>query len=160
MLLVSDKGREKAQVADMSSLREEFEKVLLSPDGLHSDAEACAKAWDAETSSDERLSEMIELAAEWLRLCTRSRSVNTRTPSSFGLKNICSRWHGRDGHGPRILNGVFLMACHRLGFLMQAQPPRYVEKIGRCDANAWINIATWPSDANRRPGTERKEVRV
>ena len=160
MVPVSDKGRGKAQVADMPSLRSEFEPLLISPDGLHPTAAACAKAWDAETATDERLAEMIALADEWLKLCTRSRSVNTRTPSSYGLKSICSRWYGRDGYGPKILNGCFLMACHRLGFAMQAQPARFVQKIGRCDANAWINIAAWPSDANRRPGVERKEERV
>jgi hypothetical protein len=144
----------------MASLREDFEPMLLSPDGLHGDAEACALAWNAETSSDERLEGMIELADEWLRLCTRIRSVNTRAPSSYGLKNICSRWHGRDGLGPKILNGAFLMAAYRLGFLMERQPPRFVEKIGRCDANAFLNIAHWPHDNNRRPGVARKENRV
>jgi hypothetical protein len=145
----------------MVSLREEFEPLLISPDGLHPDAAVCAAAWDRETSSDERLSEMINLSSEWLERCARSRSgVNKRIPSSFGLKNICSRWHGRDGQGPRILNGCFLMACHRLGFEMEPQPPRFVRKLGRCDANAYVSIAAWPSDAKRRPGTERREVRL
>jgi hypothetical protein len=144
----------------MPSLREEFELLLISPDGLHPDAAACAAAWDRETSSDERLSEMIALSDEWLRRCIKSRSINRRVPSSFGLAKICSRWHGRDGHGPRILSGCLLMAADRLGFQMEAQPPRFIDKIGRVDANAWINIGAWPSDANRRPGTERKEVRA
>jgi hypothetical protein len=76
-------------------------------------------------------------------------------PSSFGLKNIASRWHGRDGHGPQILNGCFLMAAARLGFQMEPQTPRYVAKIKRRDCNAFINIASWPNDDNRRPGTEQ-----
>jgi hypothetical protein len=143
----------------MPSLRSEFEPLLFSPDGLHSDAAACAKAWDRETATDERLSEMIALSDEWLRRCTRSHmGVNKRVPSSFGLKNIASRWHGRDGYGPQILNGAFLMAAHRLGFEMEAQPSRFVRKIKRHDANAWINIVAWPGDANRRPGVERKET--
>jgi hypothetical protein len=139
-------------------LREEFEPLLLSPDGLHPDAEACADAWDRETSSDARLNEMIALADEWLRRCAKSRSgVNRRVPSSFGLKNIASRWHGRDGHGPQILNGAFLMACHRLGFEMEPQEPRYVAKLKRHDANAWINIASWPSDEKLGwPGTKQR----
>ena len=80
---------------------------------------------------------MIALADEWLKLCTRSRSVNRRLPSSFGLSKICSRWHD----GKRVLNGPFLMACHRAGYEMEVQPPKFVAKIGRDDANAWISIA-------------------
>jgi hypothetical protein len=144
----------------MVSLREEFEGHLLSPDGLHGDAEACAAAWDRERTGDEALEAMIGLSDEWLRRCTRSRSgVNRRVPSSYGLKNICSRWHGKDGFGPKILNGCFLMAAHRLGFEMEAQAPRYIDKIGRVDSNAFINISAWPSDANRRPGTEKERAR-
>jgi hypothetical protein len=138
----------------MASLREEFEPLLLSPDGLHPDAEACAEAWDREKTSEAELEAMIALADEWLRRCTRSRSVNVRIPSSFGLKNIASRYHG----GAMILNGCFLMAAARLGFQMERQAPRYVAKIGRVDANAFLNITAWPSDGTSRPGTERKEA--
>jgi hypothetical protein len=142
----------------MPSLREEFEPQLLSPDGLHGDAAACRKAWDNETSSDARLNEMIALSAEWLERCTRSRSgINRRIPSSFGLAHICSRWHGRDGSGPKILSGCLLMAARRLGFTMERQAPRFIRKIGRNDANAFLNIASWPGDSNHRPGKERKE---
>jgi hypothetical protein len=138
-------------------LRQEFEPLLLSPDGLHPDAKACAAAWGRETSSDARLEAMIALADEWLRLCSRSRSgINRRIPSSYGLKNICQRYHG----GERILNGCFIMAAHRLGFMMEAQEPRYIDKIGRVDSNAFLNICAWPSDANRRPGVERTGVRA
>ena len=67
--------------------------------------EQCCAAWDRETSSDQKLETMIALADEWLKLCARSRSVNRRLPSSFGLSKICSRWHD----GKRVLNGPFLM---------------------------------------------------
>jgi hypothetical protein len=131
------------------ALRDEFEKpALISPDGLHGDAASCSLAWDRETSSDERLEAMIALADEWLLRCTRSKSVNMRIPSSFGLKNIASRYHG----GALILNGAFLMAAHRLGFQMERQAPRFVAKLGRVDANAFLNITSWPSDGTSRPG--------
>jgi hypothetical protein len=127
----------------MATLRQEFEPHLLSPDGLHPDAASCAKAWNVETSSDERLEGMISLAEEWLKLCTKSRmGVNKRVPSSFGLSKICERYHG----GARVLNGPFLMACHRLGFMMEQQPPRFVAKLGRDDCNAWISVCSWPGD--------------
>jgi hypothetical protein len=74
-----------------------------------------------------------------------------RVPTSYGLKSIASRWHGRGGHAPQILNGAFLMAAHRRGFAMEPQPARYVSKIGRDDCNAWISICSWPDDGNRRP---------
>jgi hypothetical protein len=123
------------------TLRGEFEPLLISPDGLHPDAESCGKAWNAETSSDARLESMIALAAEWLRTCTRSRSgVNRRIPSSFGLSKICERYHG----GKRVFNGALVMAAHRAGFELEPQPPRFVEKLGRNDANAWISICSWP----------------
>jgi len=109
----------------------------ISVDGLHQTAEQCRAAWDRETSSDQKLETMIALADEWLKLCTRSRSVNRRLRSSFGLSKICSRWHD----GKRVLNGPFLMACHRAGYEMEVQPPKFVAKIGRDDANAWISIA-------------------
>jgi hypothetical protein len=137
------------------TLRQEFEPLLLSPDGLHPDAAACAKAWDRETSRDERLEGMIELADEWLRTCTRSKSINRRVPSSFGLSKIAERWSGG-----RILSGTLLMAAARLGFMMEMQEPRFVAKLGRDDCNAFLNICSWPSDGNRRPGTVRKELRV
>jgi hypothetical protein len=144
------------------TLRKEFMPLLISPDGLHADAAACAKAWDRETSSDARLSEMINLSSEWLERCARSRSgVNRRIPSSFGLAHIASRWHGRDGHGPQILSGCLLMAAHRLGFEMERQAPKFIRKIGRNDANAFLDIASWPADSNHRPGgVERKETRA
>jgi hypothetical protein len=44
------------------------------------------------------------------------------------------------------------MACHRAGYEMDVQPPKFVAKIGRDAANAWMRIAAWPSDQNRRPG--------
>jgi hypothetical protein len=142
------------------TLREEFEPVLISPDGLEPDAASCAASWNRETSSDERLEAMIALVDEWLAECTKSSRINKRVPSSFGLKNICSRWHGKNGWGPKILNGPFLMACHRRGYRMEAQPPRFVGKIQRNDANAWISISHWPDDGSRRPGTFTKENRV
>jgi hypothetical protein len=73
-------------------------------------------------------------------------------PSSFGLAKIASRWHGRGPHGPKLLNGCLLMAASRLGYKLERQPPRYVDKIGRDDANAWLNICGWPRDDGRRPG--------
>jgi hypothetical protein len=138
------------------SLRDEFEPLLLSPDGLHPDAAACAKAWDRETSTEVRLENMISLATAWLAHCKRSKAGINRRVSSFGLSKICERWNG----GLRVLNGCFLMAAHRAGYEMEAQPPRYVAKIGRNDANAFLNICSWPDDGNRRPGLERREARV
>jgi hypothetical protein len=143
------------------SLRDEFEPHRLSPDGMHPDAAACGKAWDRETSDDAKLEGMIALADEWLRLCGRSKDIDRTKPNSYSLKSICSRWHGKHGFGPMILNGCLLMAAHRLGFKMEQQTPRYVEKLKRFDANAFINISTWPYDGNERPwGGQRREIRT
>jgi hypothetical protein len=135
------------------SLRDEFEKLKISPDGLHPDAKSCAAAWNRETSTDERLARMIDLAEQWLLCCKPSKSVNKTAPSSFGLAKICSRWHG----GARVLSGCLLMAASRLGYQMEAQPPMFIEKIGRNDANAWISITSWPRDGSVRPGTFTKQ---
>ena len=97
---------------------------------------SCAAAWDREASTDDRLAFMIEQASEWLSHCVPSKAINRTTPSSLGLSKIAGRWHG----GARILNGCFLMAAHRAGYQMEPQPPRFVAKLGRGDANAWISI--------------------
>jgi hypothetical protein len=143
------------------TLRAEFEKHLLSPDGIHESASDCAAAWDRETSTDARLSEMIGLADQWLRECTKSSAINRRAPSSFMLSKIASRWHGRDGFGPRILHGPFLMAAHRAGFRMEPAPPRYVDKIRRNASEAFISIGSWPRiDGQPGQNEKRKEARV
>jgi hypothetical protein len=145
----------------MPTLREEFEPHLLSPDGLHASAEDCRKAWDAETSTDARLAKMIGLADQWLRECTKSSAINRRAPSSFMLSKIASRWFGRDGFGPRILHGCFLMSAHRAGFKMQPAPPRYVDKIKRNASEAFISIGSWPRiDGAPGQNEKRKEARL
>jgi hypothetical protein len=140
------------------SLRAEFEPLLISPNGLHATAEECAAAWDREKTSDAQLCEQIALADEWLRKCTKSKTIDRTKPSSYGLKSIASRWHGWGGFGPQIFNGCFLMAASRLGFKMEPQPPRYVSKIKRNDCNAFLNIASWPmaETAGHETDNERK----
>jgi hypothetical protein len=137
------------------SLRAEFEPLRLSPDGLHPDAESCRKAWDRETSSDARLEAMVALAAEWLALCTKSKSVNRRVPSSYGLKSIASRWHGQDGFGPMILNGCFLMAADRAGFDMEPQPPHFVHKLKRTTATHGSTLPLGRMTKTRGPEASR-----
>jgi hypothetical protein len=136
-------------------LREEFEPVLISPHGLHFDAELCRRAWEdqIETATkhqpwqewEEVLRGEIAKADEWLRLCHRTKHINKRTATSYGLKHIVEDWwiakHGGNGY---LCNGCFLMAAYRLGFQMKGAPGRYCFKAGfvwDC-FNAWINISS------------------
>jgi hypothetical protein len=84
-------------------------------------------------------------ADEWLRLCSRTIQINPRMGTSYGLKHAAEHWHcatkGRGFNG-YIANGCFLMAAHRLGFLMKGHPSRYYIGGGTewdCH-NAYLNI--------------------
>jgi hypothetical protein len=139
----------------MTGLREEFEPVLISPHGLHLDAELCRIAWEDEVESvtkhqswkewENHLREEIAKADEWLRLCGRTQYVNKRVGTSYGLKHAVEHWYrskyGGDGY---LCNGCFLMAAHRLGFKMKGKPALYCfKKDGVYDCfNAWINISS------------------
>lgn len=131
------------------NLRTEFEPLLISPYGLHLDAERAARCWDLTEQNgdtDEGLGGQIARADEWLRLCRRTKHVNRKAGTSYGLKHAVERWHR--GLTPSIncyvQNGCFLMAAHRLGFKMLGYAGRYFEGRGRmawdCH-NAWINIS-------------------
>jgi len=141
------------------SLREEFEPLLISPHGLHSDAELARMGWDNEVAVatkhqpwpewEAHLRDEIARADEWLRLCGRTIHVNTRCCTSYGLKHIAERWHvnSRGGNG-YMSNGCFLMAASRLGFEMKGAWGNYCFG-GRYvwdTFNAWINIRnqSWP----------------
>jgi hypothetical protein len=139
----------------MSGLREEFEPLLISPHGLHYDIERCRRAWDDEVEGatkhqtwdewEEHLRGEIAKADEWLRLQRRTKHVNTRTSTSYGLKHVVENWfwnkYGTNGY---LCNGCFLMAAHRLGFKMKGCPSKYCFTGGYVNDcfNAWINISS------------------
>ena len=136
----------------MSGLREEFEPLLISPHGLHYTAELCRRAWDdeAENVSDwdrweDHLRGEIAKADEWLRLQPRTKTINTRTATSYGLKHVVENWYrNKYGGNGYLCNGCFLMAAHRLGFKMKGRPGNYCFDGGyvRDCFNAWINISS------------------
>ena len=145
----------------MTSLREEFEPLLLSPHGLHRNAELCRMAWDDEVVGatkhqpwpewEAHLEKEIARGDEWLRQCERTKNVNTKISTSYGLKHIAERWHeityGGNGY---MANGCFLMAAKRLGFLMKGHSANYC--FGRGYVwdihNAFVNIrkGSWPKE--------------
>jgi hypothetical protein len=133
-------------------LREEFEPVLISPNGLHYTPELCRQSWDDEYEKhqpwekwDEVLREEIVKADEWLRLCTRTKQINKTIGTSYGLKHTLEHWwektKGVDGY---VCNGCFLMAAHRLGFKMKGCPGSYCFRGGFVDDcfNAYLNISS------------------
>jgi len=100
-------------------LRAEFESMMLSPNGFHDAAEACARAWDDCTrpSETKRIAAQFERATAWLRLCGRRKTINRRA-NSYLLKHEAEDWWRSQCErcDNYVSNGCLLMAAIRLGF--------------------------------------------
>jgi hypothetical protein len=80
-----------------------------------------------------------------LRQVGRRKTINRRIGSSYGLKHRVERWHRDQGNDDcYVANGCFLMAAHRLGFLIEPITGRYYGPGGpRWDSfNAFVNISS------------------
>jgi hypothetical protein len=125
------------------NLREEFEPMLLSPNGFAADAASCAKEWDSfgyrDFTSEEAIASLraqVEAASRWLSLCGQRKSINSSGGGSYSLKHQAERWSRSQGGVPYICNGALLMAAVRLGFKLKRPSdvrPDY--------PNAWLNIS-------------------
>ena len=85
---------------------------------------------------EKAMEEEIAKADEWLKLCIRTRCVNKRIATSYGLKHIVEHWWEKKHKQPGYLgNGCFLM---------EGKPGNYCLGNGySLDCfNAWINITT------------------
>jgi len=130
-------------------LRQELEKALISPYGLHLTAESCAKSWDDCPWSDAELRRQIGVATVWLSRCEPTRGINMSVGTTYGLKHLAADWWraARGGNG-YSLNGMFCAAAHRLGLKMTV-PPSYGQ--GRRDFfNPYLNISSRSVERLRR----------
>src|SRR5262249_42775792 len=111
-----------------ATLRSEFEPLLISPLGLHVNAEKAKDGWnlsEALGNKDIQLREEIARAEEWLQLCHRVEDINYNAGTSYYLKLVVERWHQERGTRGYVQNGCFLMAARRLGFQMKGEPGSY-----------------------------------
>jgi hypothetical protein len=130
-----------------TTLRAEFEQLLISPYGLHLDAERAARGWEKYSDCDDRLREEIARADEWLRLRPRTKAINRRVGTSYGLKHQVESWHRQRNPAGNcyVANGCFLMAAQRLGFKMEGVQGSYWGERGRTSwdcFNAYINLSS------------------
>src|SRR5258708_6208080 len=75
-----------------ATLRQEFEKALVSPYGLHVTPESCARAWDECPWPDTELRRQIGIATVWLSRCERTAKPNTGIGTSYHLKHLAADW--------------------------------------------------------------------
>jgi hypothetical protein len=121
-------------------LRSEFEPALISPLGLHLTRALCRRGWDTWPDTDDAdLLGQVEAATAWLKLCERTKAINSRAGTSYGLKHAAEAWAGR-----YISNGCLLMAARRLGFQMAGvEQIHWLTGADRVDCfNVFLNIST------------------
>ena len=58
----------------------------------------------------------LATAGAFLRLLTPTRSVNMRSPGSYGLKHDAERWGRSQGMAPYVSNGALIAAAVALGY--------------------------------------------
>jgi hypothetical protein len=141
------------------ALRDEFEPLLISPFGLHKDANLCLAYW----GNEEGCPAEFERAWEWLQLWPRTKKINRSAGTSYGLKHAAERWHRNKRSGdPYISNGHLIMAAHRLGFAMEGIPANYCgpgpREFTRDICNVWLNISKRANglDVPRAAGTRNR----
>src|SRR5260370_36320237 len=95
-----------------ATLRQEFEKALVSPYGVHLTPESCAKAWAECPWPDAELRRQVGIATVWLSRCERTRRINIDIGTSYHLKHLAADWLHATRHGDGYsLNGCFVMAA-------------------------------------------------
>jgi hypothetical protein len=125
-------------------LKEEFANHLLSAHGFHLNPKTWEDAWAEPPGKWE---EQIERARKWLILMDKTKKLNRRIGSSYGLKHRVERWHRRNDPGcdAYVANGCFLMAAIRLGFIFSPIPQVYCWKTSKGSYeqfNAFLNISS------------------
>jgi hypothetical protein len=127
------------------ALRREFEPLLISPYGCHLNADLCRRYWNSDRWSD--LAGEVACATAWLAGAAHTKRVNGRAGTSYGLKHKAERWGKKNGLAGYVMNGCFLMAAKRGGFLIEPHEARYAGtpeggKGSTWDChNAYINIS-------------------
>jgi hypothetical protein len=142
----------------LATLRQEFEKALVSPYGMHISRESCAKSWDSSPWPDVELRRQIGVATVWLSRCDATRDVNTAIGTSYALKHLAADWWRatRGGNG-YSLNGAFVMAAIRLG--LKVRVPVALSWGRRDFYNPHVGVSTKSVEALRKE-TENHQAKT
>src|SRR5271166_6416600 len=107
---------------------------------------------DRATLLDDRSLAQFMGARQWLRQFTKTKAVNPRAGSSYGLKHVAEADIGY------VTNGVFIAAAAAEGFIVKRCRPD--------SPNAWFNISSrarsigWRREAERERRAHRLGRRV
>src|SRR3974390_2921344 len=100
----------------MTTLREKFGPILLSPAGFHSSLVETQRAWNRYDKIE--LEAEIARANRFLQLVGKRKSINKQF-TSYALKHVVEHWtYSLPDHSGNayVSEGCFLMAAQRLGF--------------------------------------------